>query len=391
MSDRYVERTSQSWSSRIGRSITAALFGGVLIVGSIILLFWNEGRAIQTERSLAEGGKVVIDVAAQPIDPANDNRLIHISGNAAATAPVTDSTFGVSTVALRLVRTAAMYQWEENKHEETHKSLGGSEETETTYTYKKVWSDHAIDSQNFRYRDNHANPPKKYDRLSVTASDATLGAFRLDAPVLGLLPANTPLGVAPQAVDNIKARIANARELDGAIYLGADPDDPQIGDYRISFGVAPVGPVSVIGRQAGAGIASYQTKAGDVLLMAAIGVQSATDMFKDAERNNEILTWVIRFCGMLAMWFGAFFVMGVLAVIADVVPLAGSIVRAGVSLVALAFTFLVAPLVIGIAWLWYRPLLSLTVMAIGLVVAIAVHQLGLRRRAASGPPPRAAA
>ena len=109
-----------------------------------------------------------------------------------------------------------MYQWEEDKDEQTHKSLGGSEETTTTYTYKKVWADHAINSQNFRQPGNHANPAMKYGRLGETAADATLGVFRPDAKVLDLLPtASTMLRVDSSAADKLKQRIPNIQAIDG--------------------------------------------------------------------------------------------------------------------------------------------------------------------------------
>jgi uncharacterized membrane protein len=379
MPDTFVETTSTSWLSRIARSIIGVLIGLLLVIGSIILLFWNEGRAVQTARSLSEGGRIVVDVAPAPIDPGNTGKLIHVSGDAKATAPIADSAFGVSAVALHLVRVADMYQWEENKHEETHKSFGGSEETVTTYTYKKVWSDRTIDSQMFRHPDGHANPQRRYDRLSMTAIDATLGDFRLDAPVLGLLPTSAALRLDPQAADALEPRIPDAQIVDGKIYVGANPDDPQIGDYRISYVYAPLGPVSVVGRQSGSDIARYQTRAGDRLLMAAPGQQSAADMFKQAERENMILTWVLRVGGVLAMWFGAFFVLRPLVVVADLVPLIGSVLAAGAGLVALAFALIVAGVVIAVAWFWYRPLVGLAVLAIGVVAGVAVHRLAARR------------
>lgn len=381
MSDTLVETTSKSWLSRIAGSIGGIIFGILLIIASIVLLTWNEGRAIQTARSLAEGGKMVIDVASDPIDQANSGKLIHVSGTASATAATADPEFGVSVVSLRLRRIAEMYQWEENKDEQTHKSLGGSEETTTIYTYKKVWSDRAINSQNFRQAGNHSNPPMKYDGLSVTAADATLGAFKLDAPVLDLLPTDTALRVDPGIADKIKPRIANAQVVDGKIYVAADPDTPQIGDYRISYSFAPNGPVSVIGRQARSGIASYQTKAGDRLLMAVSGSQDASEMFKDAERFNQILTWAIRAGGMLAMWLGAYLLIRPVVIIGDVVPVFGSILSAGAGLITLAFAIVAGAVVIAIAWLWYRPLVSAGVLAVGVVVGFLLHRLAASRRA----------
>ncbi|MFZ3350530.1 MAG: TMEM43 family protein [Xanthobacteraceae bacterium] len=388
MPDSFVETTSTSWLSRIVQSITGVLFGIVFVIGSIVLLFWNEGRAVQTARSISEGGKVVVEAAPAPVDPSNEGKLIHVSGDAKAGAPISDRAFGVSATALHLVRVAEMYQWEEDKHQETHKSVGGSEQTVTTYTYKKVWSDRAIDSQTFRHPDGHANPQKQYGRLSLAAADATLGAFKLGAAVLNLLPTSAALQLDPQAADALKPRIPNAQIVDGKIYIGPNADSPQIGDYKISYVYAPVGPVSSIGRQSGSGIAPYQTKAGDSLLLAVPGEQSAAEMFKQAERDNMILTWVLRLGGVLAMWLGTFLVLRPLVVVADVVPLIGSLIGAGAGLVALAFTMVVAGFVIALAWFWYRPLVGLAVLAAGLIAGIALHRLAGRR---SATPARAAA
>lgn len=387
MPDTFVETTSTSWIARIVQSIAGVAFGTVFIFGSIFFLFWNEGRAIQTERSLTEGGKVVIDVGPNSIDPANDGKLIHVSGNAAATAPLADPDFGIATVALHLVRIAEMYQWQEDKEEETRKSLGGSEETVTTYSYKKAWSQDGIDSSSFRHPQDHINPTKRYNGMGVMAADATLGAFRLDAAVLTLLPADAAVRVDAKAADKIKATVANAQVIDGKIYIGADPDHPAIGDYRISFVTAPAGPVSVMGRQAGSAFAAYQTKAGDRLLMAVPGTQPASDMFKEAEQENRILTWVIRFAGLFAIWLGAFMVLRPLVVVADVVPVIGSILGAGAGLVALAFAVVAGPAVMAIAWLWYRPLVSLVVLAVGVAAGIGLHRLAARRSAAHAPAP----
>ena len=354
------------------------LFGIVFVVGSIVLLFWNEGRAVQTARSISEGGKVVVEAAPAPVDPSNEGKLIHVSGDAKAGTPISDRAFGVSATALHLVRVAEMYQWEEDKHQETHKSVGGSEQTVTTYTYKKVWSDRAIDSQTFRHPDGHANPQKQFGRLSLTAADATLGAFKLGAAVLNLLPTSAALQLDLQAADPLKPRIPNAQIVDGKIYIGPNADSPQIGDYKISYVYAPVGPVSSIGRQSGSGIAPYQTKAGDSLLLAVPGEQSAAEMFKQAERDNMILTWVLRLGGVLAMWLGTFLVLRPLVVVADVVPLIGSVIGAGAGLVALAFTMVVAGFVIALAWFWYRPLVGLAVLAAGLIAGIALHRLAGR-------------
>ncbi|MBN9332627.1 MAG: hypothetical protein J0I64_04070, partial [Devosia sp.] len=69
-----------SWFDRVKQSFGGLVFGLVLVVAMVGLLFWNEGRAVQTERSLAEGAGLVVSVTASPLDPANESRLIHVTG-----------------------------------------------------------------------------------------------------------------------------------------------------------------------------------------------------------------------------------------------------------------------------------------------------------------------
>ena len=176
--DSFTETTHKSWFSRIGGAIVGVLIGLLLLAGSSVLLFWNEGRAVQTERSLAEGRTLVVDVDAARVDAGNEGKLVHVNGDVKAAALLRDAEFGVAANGLRLVRGVEMYQWKEESHSETHKTLGGGEDTVTTYTYRLAWSGSPIDSSRFRRPDGHNNPPMRYRDASVTARDATLGAFR---------------------------------------------------------------------------------------------------------------------------------------------------------------------------------------------------------------------
>jgi hypothetical protein len=380
MSDSFTETTTKSWGSRIGESIKGVLFGIALTVGSCVLLFWNEGRAVQTERSLAEGRGLVIAADAARIDPANEGKLVHVSGEVKAGAPLRDADFNITANALRLVRTVEMYQWKEESKSETRKTLGGGEETTTTYTYNLVWEDHRIDSSQFKRRDGHENPPMRYQRLAATAGDATLGAFRPGAAVLSQLSASQELRVDAAAAAALSGKVSGpVQASDGKLYLGANPSDPKAGDLRITFRTMPNGPVSLIGRQTGADFTEYQTQAGDKLLMARSGLMSAPEMFKAAEQENRILTWVVRLVGVIIMFLGLVLILKPLVAVADVVPFIGSILGAGAALVAAVLTAVVAPLVIAFAWLWYRPLVSAIAVAIGLAVAYAFRRLAMRK------------
>lgn len=383
ITDSFTETTTKSWGSRIGESIKGVLFGLAFTIGACVLLFWNEGRAVQTERSLAEGRGLVVSADASRVDPSNESKLVHLNGEVKAGAALRDADFNVTANALRLVRTVEMYQWKEESKSETRKTLGGGEETVTTYTYNLVWDDHRIDSSQFKRPDGHNNPPMRYQRAASTARDATLGAYRPGERVLALLPATQELRVDPAIAAALRGKVEGPVQVgDGKLYLGANPNEPKPGDLRITFRTVPNGPASFIGQQAGADLAEYQTKAGDRLLMARSGLMSAPDMFKAAEDENRILTWIIRLVGVIVMFVGLALVLRPLVVVADVVPFIGNILGAGAALVAAVITAVVAPLVIAIAWLWYRPLVSIIAIAIGLAVAFGLRTLAARKSAA---------
>jgi hypothetical protein len=388
VSDSFTEVTSTSWFSRIGQSIVGVLFGIVLILGSAVLLFWNEGRAVQTARSLAEGEGIIVDADAARIDPANDGKLVHVSGDLKTTTPLSDPELGVSTKAARLVRTVEMYQWKEESHTETRKNFGGSEEHVTTYKYVQTWSENRIDSARFKRPDGHGNPQMRYRRFEVAARDATLGAFRPSDAVLTHLAAAREFRLDAALLDTVRQRAgASVRIEDGRIYIGADPAQPHVGDLRISYHVAAEGPVSVIARQNGSGFEEYQTKAGDRLLMLRSGTLSAGEMFKAAEAENRVLTWVLRLVGVVAMLIGWMLMMRPLVVLADIIPFLGNVIGAGTGVVALLVTAVVAPIVIAVAWLWYRPLVSAGVLVVGFAIAYGIKMLAARRHARVAPAP----
>src|SRR5215831_18659053 len=268
MTDTFTEVTTKSWGSRIVGSIFGVLFGIVLIIASCIGLFWNEGRAVQTAKSLAEGAGLVVDIAPSPVDPANEGKLIHVTGDMKTGTKPTDAEFGVTADGLRLLRTVEMYQWVEEKHSETKKNVGGSEETVTTYTYVRKWSDAPVDSSRFKVPEGHVNPAKRYNDAAFAGGDVTLGAFRPGERVVAMLPASQELRVDAAMAEALHGRVNGPVQAnDGKFYLGADPSQPRIGDLRISYRFAPAGTVSIVGRQAGSDFADYQTHAGDTLLM----------------------------------------------------------------------------------------------------------------------------
>jgi hypothetical protein len=380
MSDTYTETTSTDWTTRIAASIKG-IGAGIILAGLAGYgLFWNEGSAVQTAKSITEGAGLVINIDAASVDPANEGKLVHLTGEIKAGARPNDAEFGVAVDGLRLVRTAEMYQWREDKKVETGKSVGGSEEAVTTYSYKRVWSSSPINSQEFKIGDGHANPEMRYSGATFNGGDITLGAFRPGEQVIRMLPDNQDMPVEAAMADALRTRVHGpVQAIDGRFYLGDNPSQPRVGDIRVSYHFAPAGPVSIIGQQPGSDFTLYQTKAGNRILMVRPGTTSAVDMFDDAQRDNVMWTWIARFFCAFVMFVGFKLILDPIVVIADVVPFIGNLMGAGAALVSFIVTAVVAPLVIAVAWLWYRPIVSIIVIAVGAGLALGLRMFAGRR------------
>ena len=348
------ETTNQSWFSRIGGALVGLLIGVLLVPGGSFLLFWNEGRAVTTARSLTEGAGVVRTVAAEQVQAALEGQLVHVAGTVTGGTPPRDAELGVAPPAgtLRLVRQVEMYQWKEEQQSETRNRLGGGTETVTTYRYSRVWETGRIDSSRFREAGSHSNPQPRYSGQAWTARGARLGAFALGEAQLSLLPADQALGD-PRAI-------------------GQDPANPRIGDLRVSWRIIQPDAVSVLAAQVGEGFAPYATRAGDRLMMVAPGRVPAATMFQQAEQNNVVLTWVLRGGGALVVFLGFLLFLSPAKVLASFIPAVGGVVGFSTAVLAAVLTLLVAPLAIALAWLAYRPLLGIAVLAAGLLAALGV-------------------
>jgi hypothetical protein len=131
--------------------------------------------------------------------------------------------------------------------------------------------------------------------------------------------------------------------------------------------------VSVVAQQTNNQLVAYQTKAGDTLDLLAMGTSSAAEMFKTAQNENTILTWLLRGGGFLAMFIGVALLLGPLFTIINFVPFLGGLVERASLVVAFAFTFLLSGVIIALAWLVYHPwigiaLLCVVVLVFGLLI-----------------------
>jgi hypothetical protein len=378
MADRFTETSTQGFGSRIANSLVGLVVGPLLVIGAIVLLWWNEGRAVHAITGLKDAASQVVEAEASGPSPVNDGKLVHVVGTATAQAPIQDADVGIGFAdQVGVARTAEMYQWKETKTERTQENVGGSSTTTTTYDYTREWSEDALDSAAFKYPDGHQNPAMPFRSKRFAASDAKLGGWTLGADVL-------------DRIDYTQALTPDAPSgwtLSGENYYRGDPAAPKVGDMRVRYVGLPSGAtISVLAKQSGNGFAAFTTKNGYQVELAAVGDHSAAALIENQRKAEALLTWVLRGVGMLLMFVGIAVFLAPLSTIASVIPLFGRIVGGAAALVALVIAIPLSILVIAFAWLTYRPLIGGSLMLLALAVGYALWRWR-KTRAAAEPAP----
>jgi Transmembrane protein 43 len=365
--DSVTDITTQGWGGRILGSLLGALVGIALVTGSVVLLYWNEGRAAAAIAALDQARRQLVEVRPDAVDPRADSKLVHLTGMMQTNASAHDAEFDVGGPGLiRLKRTVEMFQWKEEKSTHTEKSLGGSQTQVTTYTYRKQWSNQAILSDRFRHPAGHDNPPFPVGSMTIDSRDVRLGAYRVDPGVLANVTAFEPLppGHPPEGYQRVGNRL----------YRGDDPDHPAIGDVRVSFAGVPGQTTSVIAAQIGGALTPFRAADGYDIALASPGLVPAAQMLQQKKHQEAMLTWALRGVGFVVMLIGFALFAAPLAALAGVVPILGDIVGVGVFLIALTLAVPLTLLTIAIAWIVHRPLLGA-----GLIVLAIAGAIGLRR------------
>ena len=377
MNNKYTEVTRNSWGSRIMSSFVGVLFGIILFLGSFFLVWWNEGNSIRTENDLKKGNKDIISVKSDTPLPANENKLVHLSGKVETADTLIDDEFGIATNAIALSRKVLIYQWVESTTERTEKELGGSEKVITEYNYTKKWVYEPTNSSGFKIEEGHLNKCDFPYRDTITmAQNAKVGSFDLTAPLL-------------QQIDKFEDYIIDSNLYNktftissNTIYLGSGKinDDPEIGDMKISFQVAYAPEmVSIIAQQLKGTLSPYIGENATKIVKLAYGTVSADNMIKLALKENSSQTWILRGLGLVLCIIGLILILKPISVIMDVLPILGSIANFGAGILSVILGLILILTTISIAWLFYRPILSISLFAVIVPLFIYLYKKGKKK------------
>ena len=376
--DSVTQTTTTSWLSRIGSSLVGVLIGIILLPCAIVLLFWNEGRAVTAAAGLKRGLSSMIEINADSLKPQNNGKLVYLTGTVTGVTPAKDNWSGLSAAGLlRLQRKVEMYQWLERESETKTNNVGGSQTTQKTYTYVLDWSETLHNSAQFKIPAGHQNPPMPLKSQAFEASPVKIGVFTLDKTLLHDLNNFEAI----QALTNPPAGYV----IQGnSFYKGANPDQPTVGDMRVTYSAIQAQTYSIAAQQTNGTLTTYHDAKNDYkIALLEPGVVSAQKLFADQASTEKLVTWACRIVGFLLLLFGFSLIMGPLSMLVAFLPFLQGLVGAGTFLVALGLSIPITLVTIAVAWLASRPLLGSGLLVTAAAAVWAIRSVAVKKKTAT--------
>jgi hypothetical protein len=396
----YQKVTKTTYGGRLKNALSGVAAGFVMLIAGTVLLFWNEGRTVKTTRMLKEAQGVCVELPSiDAVDAEYDGKMIHASGFAGTEDILNEGMFDISVNAIKLIRTSEYYQWVEHEHSETKDKVGGGQETVTTYTYSKEWVSSPVNSSSFEdpdYRGIDNEVLLNVENKTCQAENVTFGAYTFPESLISQMNNSKPLTVElkPEVakyyedefhrVYNVSADQSFVHPTGNVLYIGVNPNSPRVGDVRVTFKQVLPGDVSILAVVNGSTFGKFTAKNGYSLITLEDGTVSMDEMFANEHASNKTLGWILRIIGILLVFFGFKNIFNIITQLLKVLPFLGNIANLGVNLVAGVLAFAWSLIVIAIAWLWYRPLLGILLLAIA---AALIWWLGKKSKAKKAAEP----
>jgi hypothetical protein len=428
----YQEVTTTGYGTRVGNSFKAIGGGILLFILGTALLWWNEGRAVKTEKMLEEAGTAYVEME----NPAKKDASLEgelICGTALATTEdsLVDAQFGIGVKAIAMKRTVEYYQWVEHAEKKKEDKLGGKEVTTTTYTYSREWTSRPVESAQFK------DPAYQNKNMVLTtiedaeqyAENVSFGAYKLNEGLIHSIrstegldlaiaedllkqldksaqtayerfygvqknnqqpaqqPAAIPDSIKAQLPDSTKAKLDSLQAINDSInkamaaaenkkdleyvhqagnilYYGRVPGSPEVGDVRVTFEQVVPAKVTVMAVVDGDTFKPFKAKNGKRFQTLVMGKKSGDEIIEAEKEGNTVVLWILRIVGIMMIVGGLKGIFGFLETILKVVPFIAGIFGWGVGLVCTVVGVVWSLIIIAIAWLFYRPLLGITLLVI---------------------------
>ena len=195
----FTETTTTGYGTRVGRSFKSIGSGFIIFCLATALLWWNEGRAVKTEKMLDEAGNAYVEMEnPNKKDASLEGELICGTAMATTEDSLSDAQFGIGAKAIALRRTVEYYQWVEHAESKSEDKLGGKQVTTTTYTYSKQWVSSPVQSSQFKdpaYQ-NKNMVLTTIDEAEQYAENVSFGAYKLSESLIHSISSREGLDLA---------------------------------------------------------------------------------------------------------------------------------------------------------------------------------------------------
>ncbi|XP_034287442.1 transmembrane protein 43 [Pantherophis guttatus] len=358
---------------RLSETSGGMLVGLATFALSFYILFTNEGRALKTASSLAEGLSLVVPLDnIQIISHENDKKLVHFSGILRTSKPLYDPSYGLSIRAVKLKRQVEMYQWVEHEDSKEYEE-DGEVKKETRYSYNTEWKSEVVNSRNFDREIGHKNPSAMaVESFTAVASDVQVGKFFLSRGLIEKI--NNFKQMSLSKLEDPHADVIRSGDY---FFHSENPRRPEVGDLRVSFFYAGLSEdfsrtalpdmVTIVARQQEDHLVPYQTKSGDVLNILYPGELTAEEVFQKEHESNSMKTWGLRAAGWLSMFLGISLMTRIIHTLVDWFPVVRDLVNIGLKAFAFCLATSLSLLTISVGWLFYRPFWALLIALLAVV------------------------
>jgi len=370
------ETTTTGWLSRIGSSLVGVLIGMILLPCAIFLLSWNEGRAVTAATGLKRGLSSIVEVSADTVNPQNNSKLVYLNGTVSGATPAADPWNKLSATGLvRLQRKVEMYQWLEKETETKTNNVGGSQTTQKTYTYSLDWAETPTNSAQFKVPAGHQNPAMPLKSQTFDANPVKIGAFTLEKSLVQDLTNF-------EAVETLTQAPAGYRVQGNMLYKGANPDQPALGDVRVTYRAIAAQTYSIAAQQNNSTLTTYHDTKNDYkIALIEPSVVTAQKLFADQASTEKMITWACRIGGFLLLLLGFVLIMGPLTMLVAFLPFLESLVGVGTFLVALGLAIPITLVTITVAWLASRPLIGGGLLIAAAAAVWAIRNVAVKKKA----------
>ena len=193
--------------------------------------------------------------------------------------------------------------------------------------------------------------------------------------VLALLPDSVKAALdSLKAVnDSINKQMENAvnkkdleyvHQASNVLYFGRVPGSPEVGDVRVSFEKVVPAKVTVMAVVEGDSFKPYKAKNGKRFQTLVMGKKSGDEIIDAEKEANSMILWALRIIGIMMVIGGLKGIFGFLETILKVVPFIAGIFGWGVGVICTVIGIAWSLIVIAIAWLFYRPLLGISLLVL---------------------------